>query len=567
VLDLIYQRVGIYGDRDAVSTFRDGAWQAMSFEDVRKGAHRLSNYLISKGIERGDRIAIICESSAEFGVVFFSCARAGGTLVPLDPKLSTPELLLLVLDSRPRVLFCSRQFADAAKEIRAACDFIERLILTDAQTGDDELEALPEVSTHILQQGREREADETALIVYTSGSTGAPKGAMITFHNLIFQAQQFKKWFEPTTNDVFLSTLPMNHLLEFTAGYLAALYAGAQICYISSPLPGDILRAIKEKRVTFMIVVPTFLQLIANHIDRIMLRKTSTQMRSFQFKVGLAKLLPARLRKKFFPEIAHLFGKQFKGFVSSGAPLASTLARGLDSLGINVYQGYGLTETSSLISTNSEENFRLSSAGKPLPEIDVRISNSLGAEADGEGDGEGDGQGGGDGDGGCEGEILTRGAHVMKGYFQNDVLTSQCIDSDGWLHTGDLGRFDDDGFLHITGRLVDLIVLADGKKVHPREIESFLVSSSFVKDICVLSAKNPVTQADEMVAVVVPYKLDDHYIAAARKDIDQICRTLDSFKKPKRIAFSTRDLPHTQSGNVKRQEVARLLECEGAVIK
>ena len=544
VLDLIYQRVGMYAHDDTVSTFRDGVWHAMSFEDVRKGAHRLSNYLISKGIERGDRIAIISESNSEFGVVFFSCARAGGILVPLDPQMYVQELLPLVQDCKPKVLFSSWQFAPVAKEIKDKCDFIERVILTDVPVGYDEFEALPEVSTHILQQGREREPDETALIAYTAGSTGSPKGVMITFQNLILQAEQLQRLFELTTEDVFLSILSMNHLLEFTAGYLAALYSGARICYLSSQFPGDILRAMKECRVTCMVVVPSFLQLMTNHISRILSRKTSSQMRSFQFKVGLAKLLPSRLRKRFFPEIANLFGRQFRGFISGGAPLAPAVARGLDALGVNVYQGYTLTEAASLVSTNSQPNFRLSSVGKPLPHIDVRIS---GSEA--------------------EAEILIRGEHVMKGYFQNEELTLQSVDADGWLHTGDVGGFDEDGFLHVSGRMTDMIFLADGATLHPQGIESLLMSSAFVKDVCVLGVKNPITQTSEIVAVIVPIKLDEHYIAATRKDIDLLCQSLDLAKQPQRIAFSTKELPRTHSGNLKRHEVAKLLETDGAMIK
>jgi long-subunit acyl-CoA synthetase (AMP-forming) len=155
----------------------------------------------------------------------------------------------------------------------------------------------------------------------------------------------------------------------------------------------------------------------------------------------------------------------------------------------------------------------------------------------------------------------------MKGYFQKEDLTSACIDSDGWLHTGDTGRFDEDGFLHVNGRIKDLIVLEDGTTLHPQEVESLLLSSTLVKDACVLAAKNPDTQANEVAVVIVPYKLDEHYLAAARKDIERICQTLDSSKKPARIAFSTRDLPHTHTGNLKRQDVARLLESDGAMIK
>lgn len=548
VLDLIYQRAGMFGDRDSIATYRNGVWHVISFEDVRRGAHRLSNYLIAKGIERDDRLALLSESNAEAGIVFFACARAGGILVPLDPSLTVSELIPLLLNSQPRILFCSNAQLDMARQLKKRTPFIERIIVTDVSTSADDFEALSEVSTHILQHGRERELGETATIAYTAGTTGSAKGVMISYSNLLFQADCQEKFFQITKNDVLLSILPISDLFELNGGYLAALHSGAQICYAGGQEMATILRLLKEKKVTCMIVTPVFLQRLADQLNDLVSNKSATKLRAFKCKVGLARLLPPRLRKKFFPEITRILGKHFNGFLTAGTPLDARLARSLDALGIAVFQGYSVSETSSLISINNDQQFRLCSVGKPMPQVEVRISEETGSE----------------------GEILTRGPHVMKGYFQNEALTEATIDAKGWLRTGDIGYIDEEGFLHVLGRKEDVIV-SGGEPIHPEEIEAAIKNCRLVKDVCVLpiedAPSNKPGKSPSMTVVIVPHKLDKDFVAATRQDVRRILTILELNKTIPRIVFSTIGLPRTQSGKLKRREARALLAADGVMLR
>ncbi len=544
VLDLIYRRAGMYRTRAAVSSLRAGKWSELRFEDVQRGAQHLSNYLIDNGIEHGDRIAIVSESNAEFGIVFFAVVRAGAILVPLDPKQTVEELTPLILDSGPKIIFASTKCQNLAAEVAKKCPLVSDVIITDSSSENPASKTIQSVSTHILQEGRERDLEETALIVYTSGSTGKPKGVMTTFNNLIFQAERLEELFDAGKKDVFLSILPMNHLLELTAGYLGVLYSGGQVCYISSLFPEDILKAMRSKKVTYMIVVPTFMRLMKNSIERMLAKSDRKQQLNIRLRFGLARLLPLHARRKLFPRVHALIGSQFRSFISGGAPLSKDIAYFFDTLGIKVCQGYGLTETSPIISTNSHKQFRLCSVGKPLPGIEVRL---LGAKGIGD-----------------VGEIVTKGPHIMRGYYRREDLTNVAIDQAGWFYTGDLGSFDDDGFLFVTGRIKDLIVLPGGKKVYPEEVEQVLSASTLVKEICVLGVRqenNP--EQEEVVAVVVPVAIDEEE-SVLTKSLEDLMTKIAVYKRPSRIVISPDNLPRTHSGKVKRNLVIEWLKKQEA---
>ena len=546
VLNIIYQRAGMFSTRAAVSVFRDGKWNEMNFGEVRIAARELSNFLLARGIQRGDRIAIISESSPEFGVVFFATVRSGAILVPLDPKQTLQELLPILSDSQPKVIFCAKSCRELATQAAGQCPSIQEIIVTDATAGDaKEYKTLHDVRTAEGIDGRERTLGETALIVYTSGSTGTPKGVMTSFNNLIFQTEQLEQMFRHSPEDVFLSILPMNHLLEFTAGYLGVLYSGAQVCYLPSLFPDEILKAIRQKQVTLMIVVPSFLRLLKNTIERMVSKRSTYQTKLFRLRFARAQLLPRQKRKRLFPEVAGMLGPQFRGFISGGAPLGRDLAQFFDIVGINVYQGYGLTEASPVVATNSIKHFRLCSVGRPLPGIEVRILRSNEKDE--------------------TGEILTRGSHLMLGYYNRDELTAEVIDQDGWFHTGDLGKFDGEGFLYVTGRIKDLIVLPGGKKVQPEEVEQLISNLPQVKEVCVLGAQSPgQSTSEEVVAVVVP--VDGAEEGAIRECLTQQLSAIAAYKRPSRIVFTRNELPRTHTKKLKRNVVREWLDNSEAAL-
>jgi long-chain acyl-CoA synthetase len=502
----MYQRAGLFSSRAALTTFRAGVWHDLSFEELRNAARQLSNYLIDSGIECGDKVAIISESGAEFGIVFFATVRAGAILVPLDPKLSVDELVPILNDCSPRLIFASTLSAQTASKAALLCSSAIDIIGIGS---DSDLPNINSVSLADDKIGHERRLDETALVVYTSGSSGDAKGVMITFDNLIFQAERAEHLYQSSQQDVFLSILPMNHLFEFVVGFLGALYAGSHICYLPSLFPDEIVQAIRAQNATYMVVVPAFLRLFKNTLER----------QSKGAAIDLQTIL----------------GSQFRGFICGGAPLSASVQAFFEERRVRVFLGYGMTEASPIITTNTHDEVRQDSVGKPLPGVEVRIER--------------------------DGEICTRGRHVMQGYYNQPQWTSTAIDSDGWLHTGDIGHFDGDGFLYITGRKKDLIVLPGGKKVQPEEVESILATCSSVKEVCVLACRKADTD-EEVVAVVVPSG-ETFNETELQTELSQIWLKLAAYKRPARTIIWRAPLPRTHTMKLKRSEVQRMLSsCE-----
>lgn len=544
VLDLIYQKAGMLRANPAISVFRDGEWMQLRFEDIQRSAQHLSNFLIESGIKSGDRIAVISESSPEFGVVFFAAIRAGAILVPLDPKLCVEDLKLQVLDSAPRFVFASKSYFELASAVVAINASIPSVIVMDELSSNSTRTTLDGVSTHILKEGRERDLEETALIVYTAGVTGASKGVMLTFNNLLSQAESLEHLFDVGKKDLFLSAVSMTQVTELTLGFLGVLFAGGQVCYLPDSNFKARIKALRKHDITYMLTAAPFLNSMKNLIQK-KLAKSSMQKRlQFKMRFGLAKLLPRRSRRRLFPLVHDLIGPQFRSFITSGAPLARDVEYFLDTIGVDICHGYGLTETSSLTSINSHDNFRMHSVGKPLPDIEVRLIGSKGV--------------------GDEGEVVTRGPHVMRGYYNREDKTNVAIDSSGWLYTGDLGVFDEEGFLYINGRIKDLIHLVDGIKFYPQEIEQLLSQSPLIKEVCVIGIRDATSfHHQEVVAVVVPEKKNQK-IGSINKTVAVLMQNQPASKNPTRIVMSDDELPRTHFGELKRALVLDWLKSHAA---
>lgn len=460
-LDLMYLKADKYQDRPALSWKENHEWHDLSFADVSESSRELSDYLIHYGIKADDRLALLSEARPEWSITFFATIRSAAILVPLDPKLTSSEMLDILQNARPRMLFVSDQFLKKAEELKNQVSSIEQIILVssgNAVPGTARMKDLHSVPS----EGRQRQPGDTALIVYTSGTVGTPKGVLITFANLMFQVESLEHVFGPGRRDRFLSVLPPNHLLELTAGLLGVLHAGGQICYCQSLFPHELSQAMREKQITIMITVPMLLKMLKDNIEREISASTAFQQTLFRLLFRLSKRIPSwRLKQLLFRRVHKRLGGKIRGFVSGGAPLDLQVADFFDRIGIPIYQGYGLTEASPVVSTNTCKYTRRGSVGKPLKGVEVKIQNT--DEQD-------------------DGEILTRGPHIMKGYYGAMNLTSSVIDADGWLHTGDTGYLDKHGFLYITGRSKNLIVLGGGKKVHPEEVEQILLQAPSIAD-------------------------------------------------------------------------------------
>lgn len=551
VLALMDIKVTNFYNKTALSMFENGSWLKYNFGQLGDHVRNLAGYLIEFGIQPNDRIAILSESRPQWPIPFFASARAGAICVPIDTKLTIAEIIGNLSDAQPRLLFISRQFIDYVREIKSVVTSIEEVILLNGNSTLNEdyspLRRFEQLVPNADHNGRERSLTDTSLIIYTSGTTGKPKGVMISFETLIFEVERLQEIMKPKEDDVFLSILPLNHMLELTCGLLGPLHVGAEICYSPSLYPEDFLRMMVEKRVTLMVVVPLFLKLVKNGIEREVRHKNQIQQSAFKTALGMAKCLPHHSgRRLLFPKVHERFGNRLRAFMCGGARLDKDVADFFDCMGIPTYQGYGLTETGPVISVNTPTAYKTGSVGKPLEGIEVCLA---------------------------EGEILTRGPHVMQGYYKRADLTSEVIDKDGWFHTGDLGVIDKKGFIFITGRSKNLIALPGGKKVQAEEVEAAIRSAPSVKESCVLAgyAKEKLKAGNEAVyAILVPTNEArqncGHNLDTLEKqlleELEASLTNLAAYKHPSRVLIRLEPFPRTSSGKIKRVAVKEWLEMQ-----
>jgi long-chain acyl-CoA synthetase len=358
--------------------------------------------------------------------------------------------------------------------------------------------------------------------------------------------RNFNEILDLDDDDMYLSILPLNHLFELTGGFIGVLHAGGGICYSSSLQPQEITRIMREKKITGMITVPLFLKLLKLGIEKEIRKMSEPRQRMFRLCYRISRWVPSySLKKLLFYPLQRQLGGRMKGFISGGAPLDLEVGEFFDRIGIPVYQGYGLTETSPVVSVNTPQNNRFGSVGRPLKGVSVEILKKEGE---------------------LEGEIVTRGPHIMKGYYRRPDLTAEVIDDLQWFHTGDLGRLDKDGYLYITGRIKNMIVLGGGKKVQPEEVEACLSKSLLFKEICVTGIRTKDTE--EVTAAIVPSDvLIEEYLdrpgqleTVIKKEVSRFSTDLAHYKRPSKIFVHSGELPKTATRKIKRLIVAQWIQ-------
>jgi 1-acyl-sn-glycerol-3-phosphate acyltransferase len=373
VLSLMLLKSDVYGSRTATCLQENGRWNDLSFIELSRKARNLSDYLIHWGLKRGDRVSILSESRPEWGIAFFATVRAGGVLVPLDIKLTSPEMASILSDAIPRILFVSGAYAEKALALQTLHPSIEKVILLDPSSQGD-LQNYETLRSPAAFRGRNREADEVALLIYTSGTTGNPKGVMITFGNLVYQVKNFNEILNLTRRDMYLSILPLNHLFELTGGFIGVLHAGGSVCYSPNLHPQEIARLMREKRITGMITVPLFLKMLKLSVEKEIRKRSPAEQKIFSALYAAARHVPfRRVRKMMFAGVHRQFGGRLRGFISGGAPLDLEVGEFFERIGAPVYQGYGLTETSPVVSVNTPRHSRFGSVGRPLKGVSVEI--------------------------------------------------------------------------------------------------------------------------------------------------------------------------------------------------
>jgi len=493
--------------------------RAVTYLQLAQRVKRLAAWLSARFPEGGEPIAVLSASSPAWGIVALATMASRNVLVPLDPSMESDALTAALARVRPAMLFSSTTCSDITSGLTANCVPTGDVLIMDESQLDV---TLPPGGVAPATPSANKPAPGTAVLAFTSGTTATPKAVEISFDNLLFQIRALTDCFALRPSDRFLSLLPMHHMLEFTTGFLCPLWSGAQIHYLHSLLPDDALGRIRAFGITRVVTVPAWLALLKRALE------------SSARKIGTGKPSRTELRN----HARRALGSDFEHFVCGGAPLADIVADFFETVGAPVIQGYGLTETGPVVSTNTRSRVRRGSVGRPLSGTETRFSDA--------------------------GEILVRGPQVASRYRLDTGPGESVADDEGWFHTGDLGHVDSDGFLFVTGRIKTTIVLANGKNVQPEEIEAHLQACDAITESCALALGERNSERGEeicLVAVPSPGFLDvcnaagDDVEETLQRHIRDALASLAAHKRPRRLFLEERPLPRTAAGKLCRVEL------------
>jgi long-chain acyl-CoA synthetase len=554
-------------------------FQPITYGELGERVDAFGVGLLDLGVEPGDRVALQSENRPEWAITDLAVLANGAVVVPLYSTIPSAQVEYIVGDAGARLLIVSDQKQlDKALQVRASLAELRWIVVMDppAELPDGVLSMEGVCARGRARAGgveelrRRSEAvrpGDLASIIYTSGTTGSPKGAMLSHDNFMSNAQSAAPLFEIRHDDVFLSFLPLSHVFERLAGHYFPLLLGATIAYAESVF--TVQKNMLEVKPTIMASVPRLYESIQSRVldqiakqpdarrkiaeaaiqagwdynSKVILGESPGMVAGAKYKVADSQVL-APMREK-------IHGGRLRFFISGGAPLPVETSRFFTSIGIRLIEGYGLTETSPVICANRPSHTKLGTVGPPITGVEVKIA--------------------------ADGEILSRGPHIMLGYFNKPEETAKAIDAEGWFYTGDIGVLDEDGYLRITDRKKDIIVLANGKNVAPQPIEAKLKGSQYVASAVLFGDKQ-----QNVVALIVPdfehlkSWASDKGLAATepeelvkapevrklyKEEIERHSADLADFEKVRRFTLLTRDFSHdrgelTPTLKIKRRVVA-----------
>ena len=524
--ELFLQAGAKYGKKPVFRHIIAGRVREYQYSELAPLSYQFAKALYAKGLRSGDYIGIWAENGPNWVLSVLAAFRLGAIIVPLDARSRASEVLPVIEKVKPKlVLTGDKQFVRLGDLVPS-----EKLVLVDSLEDMEDLPDLP----HLVSPG----TDTPAMVVFTSGTSGTSKGVVLTHGNIISNVTTVIANFTVSSKDRFLSILPLSHMFEFTGGLAGPIYAGATISYAQLKGASHLQQLLKEEKISVFVATPLVFQSILKEVES----KIEKLPRGLQIAFTLVRnmeFLSPKFRKSFFKHLHKKLGGDIKFWIAGGAPMPQEVIDAFKSFGITILTGYGMTEASPIVSANNKNQTRANSAGKPLRGVQVKIDNP-------------DEKG--------TGEICVRGPNVMTGYWHNQEETAKAI-KNGWLHTGDSGHIDKDGYVFITGRMKSMIVTAGGYNIYPEELEEALLKSSLIKEVCVFGKKTAAGEAPY--AVVVPVES-----VLAKPDTEQrvhleVANCLNSLADYKRLAgyqIWETDLPRTPIGKIRRGEVARIYD-------
>jgi long-chain acyl-CoA synthetase len=523
---------------------RDREKVRLTYSDFKEMARSLCRALEDADFKAGDRAAIIMTNQSKWLISAYSMFFCGGVLVPLDYKLTPAEHLQLLEHSKVRFLVVEFYLWRAITQSPEFASLrVEIVLVTEAPAGADLRGAYrwEEFKRKGEPQFVARQREDTACIVYSSGTGGRPKGCVLTHDSYLEQCASLTAWYPFWPGVRYLSVLPTNHAIDFMVGFIGPFVCGACVVHLRTLRPEFVRDAFVRYRITYVSLVPMVLRNLERGLRAKFEELKPRKRWMLDRLIGLNKLLTRgrphmELSRRLLPEVHKAFGGELRALIVGGAFTDPSTLQFFYDLGIPVACGYGLTEACTAVTLNDLNPFRADTVGKPLPGTEVRVLNP-------------------DGDG--IGEVAVRSRAVMSHYLEDPEQTAQAI-VEGWLLTGDQGRFDGHGHLQLFGRKKNMIVTAGGKNVYPEDIEA-VIDGLRVKEYCVFAANYLWPQkilGDEMLVLVVRLDENQQFDDRLREEIVARNRRLADYKRVGGSLLWNKDFPRTASLKVKRGELA-----------
>lgn len=506
-----------------------------TYRQLKEEVIKVKNHLLGLGLKKDDKFAVMGENSPEWAISYLGIVRAGLVVVPVDRMSQDAEIIHILSQSESKGILCSETYLDKIKELKGQIKDLKWIIPMS------EIKTMAPAKDYPV---RKIDPKGLAVLIFTSGTTGTSKAVMLSHYNIISNMNSVERFIEINEKDTLCSIIPMHHTFEGTAGFLFALYRGAAIYYPLSLKPNDILATMKESRVSCLIAVPLLFEKFVGAVYRKVGSASLPTKIMFNAISGIGTALPF-LRKPLFAKVRREMGLgNIRIACAGGAALTDKVAHALQLLAVPIIQGYGLSETSPVLSVSPLEKPKVKSVGVPIPDVEIKID---------------------DPDENGIGEIITRGPNIMLGYYKNEQATREII-KDGWLYTGDLGYIDNEGYVYITGRKKSLIVTQTGKNIQPEEIEDKLVKSEWIKEVLVVPRIDQQTKKEQIYALIFPdyERLELHSqekgMTMSEPDVENIIKeevrkvneVLPAYKKVTAFEIRDEEFPKTSTQKIKR---------------
>ena len=547
--DMLNKTGKLYAKRPAYKIkVENGKYKTYSHSEVRDMINNLGTALINLGL-KGKRIAVIGENRYEWEIAYLSIVCGTGIVVPLDKSLPANELELLIERSDIEAIFYTKKYSDIIQNIRySEKNKLKHLISMDNDENFEGIYSQKELireGKKLIEEGNKEflnaqiNPKEMSIMLFTSGTTSKSKVVALSHENICTNLMDIGSVLNVTQEDVFLSVLPIHHVFECTVGFLFSLYKGAETVFCDGLR--HIVENLNEYNVTIMACVPGIYERIFMMIRKKLERQG--KLEEILENEEKYKNFSMQKKKEVFKEIHDMLGGKIKLLISGAAALDKTIEERYRLLGLNLVQGYGLTETSPVVAVGTNKNYKLGSIGKTVPSVEAKLVD---VNDDG------------------IGELVVRGSSVMLGYYENEKVNKKSL-QDGWFYTGDLAKIDEEGYIFICGRKKSVIVLKNGKNIFPEEMENLVnkiegIKESFIfgkiqsNDENNIKINVKIVFDRDVIKDVYKVEKDEDIYKVLSKKIKEVNQTMPSYKAIRGIMLTEEPLIRTTTNKIKRQE-------------